>query len=141
MVDDWRRQIAAADVVCVAVPEYAGGMAGALKNASTGWLATGDLYRKPVAILSAGTSGGEHARRQAAQTLTWQGAWVIAELGIAAPLTKFDADGRVTDARDRSGHCHVDGDGARSERLGGAGDRRRRSARHRRGSARPRPLA
>ena len=31
------------------------------------------------------------------QTLTWQGAHVVAQLGIAAPRTKSDADGRLTD--------------------------------------------
>lgn len=32
------------------------------------------------------------------ETLTWQGAHVVAQLGIAAPRTKSDADGRITDA-------------------------------------------
>ena len=31
------------------------------------------------------------------QTLTWQGAYVIAELGISAPRTKYDDTGRFTD--------------------------------------------
>jgi chromate reductase, NAD(P)H dehydrogenase (quinone) len=79
------------------VPEYAGGMAGALKNALDWLVGTGELYRKPVAVLSAGTSGGGNARRQAAQTLTWQGAYVVAEHGIAAPRTKFTDDGRISD--------------------------------------------
>ena len=30
-----------------------------------------------------------------AQTLTWQGAYVVAELGIESPRTKSDADGRL----------------------------------------------
>jgi hypothetical protein len=30
------------------------------------------------------------------QTLTWQGAYVIAELGISAPRTKSDEEGRLT---------------------------------------------
>jgi hypothetical protein len=47
-------------------------------------------------VLSAGTSGGLHARRMMTQTLTWQGAYVVAELGIASPRTKFDGAGRVT---------------------------------------------
>jgi hypothetical protein len=32
-----------------------------------------------------------------AQTLTWQGAYVVAELGITAPRTKSDDEGRFTD--------------------------------------------
>jgi hypothetical protein len=31
------------------------------------------------------------------QTLTWQGAHVVAQIGIAAPRTKSDAEGRLTD--------------------------------------------
>ncbi len=96
VVDDWRRRAAAADVVLVATPEYAGAVAGAVKNAFDWLVGGGELYRKPVAVLSAGTSGGLHARRMMAQTLTWQGAYVVAELGIAAPYTKFDDAGRVT---------------------------------------------
>jgi chromate reductase len=96
-VDEWRRQVAGADGVLLAVPEYAGGMAGALKNALDWLVGTGELYRRPVAVLSAGTTGGVNARRQAAQTLTWQGAYVVAEHGIAAPRTKFADDGRITD--------------------------------------------
>jgi hypothetical protein len=32
-----------------------------------------------------------------AQTLTWQGAYVVGELGVAAPRTKSGPDGRFTD--------------------------------------------
>jgi NAD(P)H-dependent FMN reductase len=96
VIDDWRRRAAAADVVLVAAPEYAGAVAGAVKNAFDWLVGGGELYRKPVAVLSAGTSGGLHARRMMAQTLTWQGAYVVAELGIASPRTKFDGAGRVT---------------------------------------------
>jgi chromate reductase len=96
VVDDWRRRAAAADVVLVAAPEYAGAVAGAVKNAFDWLVGGGELYRKPVAVLSAGTSGGLHARRMMTQTLTWQGAYVVAELGIVSPRTKFDGAGRVT---------------------------------------------
>lgn len=96
-VGAWRAAVEAADVVLVAVPEYAGGMAGALKNAFDWLVGTGEMYRKPVAILSAGTSGGAHAREATARTLTWQGAYVVDELGIAAPRTRFADDGSVTD--------------------------------------------
>ena len=33
------------------------------------------------------------------QTLTWQGAHVVASLGIDGPRTKSDADGVITDAQ------------------------------------------
>ncbi len=97
VVSDWRRRIAAADVVAVAAPEYAGAIAGAVKNAFDWIVGSGELYRKPVAVVSAGTSGGHHARQMLIQTLTWQGAYVVSELGIAAPRTKSDAGGRIID--------------------------------------------
>ena len=88
-----------ADVVLVATPEYAGGVAGAVKNAFDWLVGSGSVYRKPVGLISAGTSGGHFARQAMAQTLTWQGAYVVAELGIAAPRTKSDADGLFTDGQ------------------------------------------
>jgi chromate reductase, NAD(P)H dehydrogenase (quinone) len=97
VIEDWRQRVNAADVVLVAAPEYAGGIAGALKNAFDWLVGSGTMYRKPVGVISAGTSGGPHARQTMAQTLTWQGAYVVAELGIAAPRTKSDDVGRITD--------------------------------------------
>jgi chromate reductase, NAD(P)H dehydrogenase (quinone) len=98
VVAEWRQRIDTVGVVLVAAPEYAGGMAGALKNAFDWLVGSGTMYRKPVGVISAGTSGGRHARQTTAQTLTWQGAYVVAELGIAAPRTKSDDSGRLTDA-------------------------------------------
>lgn len=97
VIDDWRRRVNAADIVLVAAPEYAGAVAGAAKNAFDWLVGSGELYRKPVAVISAGTSGGLHARRMMAQTLTWQGAYVVAELGIASPRTKSDEHGHLND--------------------------------------------
>jgi chromate reductase, NAD(P)H dehydrogenase (quinone) len=93
----WRRQVGSADAVVVAAPEYAGGLAGSVKNAFDWLVGTGEMYRKPVAVLSAGTTGGPYARRALAQTLTWQGAYVVAEAGIASPRARSDAEGRLTD--------------------------------------------
>ena len=98
VLDDWRARLAAADAVLVAAPEYAGGVAGVVKNAFDWVVGAGSMYRKPIAVISAGTSGGVHARQTLIQTLTWQGGWVVGELGIAAPRTKSGPDGRFTDA-------------------------------------------
>ena len=46
--------------------------------------------------MSAATAGGANAIEQMARTLTWQGAYVVATCGIAAPLTMV-RDGRITD--------------------------------------------
>ena len=122
---DWRRRLAAADAVVVAVPEYAGAVAGAVKNTFDWTVGGSDVYRRPMAVISAGTSGGPYARQMMVQTLTWQGAHVVAELGIAAPRTKSDADGRFTDAADDRRPRGAGDDGA-------VGAERRRSHRRRR---------
>ena len=93
----FRRQIEHSDAVLIACPEYAGAIAGGLKTALDWIVGSGELYRKPVAIISAGTGGGAYARAQLVQTLTWQGAHVLAELGIVAPKTKSNEAGQFTD--------------------------------------------
>ena len=76
-IDDWRSRIDRADAVLIAAPEYAGGVSGAVKNAFDWLVGSATIYRKPVGVISAGTTGGEHARRMMAQTFTWQGAYVV----------------------------------------------------------------
>lgn len=93
-----RAALADADGVVIAAPEYAGGLAGGLKNVLDSFVGTADLYRKPVVVMSAGTTGGVHALDQLVRTLLWQGAHVVGRLGIAAPRTKSDPHGRFTDA-------------------------------------------
>ena len=96
-LDDWLARIAAADAVVVAAPEYAGGVAGAVKNAFDWLVGRGGMYRRPAAVVSAGTSGGVFAREALVRTLTWQGAHVVADVGIAFPRTKSDGAGRIVD--------------------------------------------
>jgi NAD(P)H-dependent FMN reductase len=97
----FRAQLGAADAVLIAAPEYAGAVAGVVKNALDWIVGSGELYGKPIALLSAGTSGGVLARRDLVRTLSWQGGHVVASLGIAAPNMKSvtDPDGarRFTD--------------------------------------------
>ena len=93
-----RAVFASVDGVVFAIPEYGGGAAGGAKNALDWMVGSASLYGRPVAALSAGTTGGSHAIAQIARTLTWQGALVVATLGIASPATKRDAEGRFVDA-------------------------------------------
>jgi chromate reductase len=97
----FRAEIGAADAVLIAAPEYAGAVAGVVKNALDWVVGSGELYGKPVALLSAGTTGGVFARRDLVRTLSWQGAHVVASLGIEAANTRsvrdFEGARRITD--------------------------------------------
>ena len=97
----FRARIGNADAILIAAPEYAGGVAGVVKNALDWIVGSGDLYGKPVALLSAGTSGGVFARRDLIRTLSWQGAHVVASLGVEAAgtrsVTGADGSRRFTD--------------------------------------------
>jgi len=98
-------QIAAADAVIVATPEYNKNLSGALKNALD-WVSRTEgnpWRRKPVAVLSAtgGRSGGERAQNslrlclQPFHPVILQGPEVL----VASAKECFDDSGRLTNAR------------------------------------------
>jgi chromate reductase, NAD(P)H dehydrogenase (quinone) len=93
----WRSAIAAVDGVLIATPEYAHSLPGSLKNALDWIVGSGELYEKPVGLMSAGTSGGQRALDALAQTLHAQGANVVARLEVAGVRPKLDAAGNVVD--------------------------------------------
>ncbi|MDE0804840.1 MAG: NAD(P)H-dependent oxidoreductase [Acidimicrobiales bacterium] len=96
-VAEFRTSTEHCDAVLLAAPEYAGGLAGGMKNALDWLVGSGSLHHRLVGVLSAGTTGGEHALDQLVRTLSWHGALVVAELGIGAPRTKSDVTGRIVD--------------------------------------------
>ena len=98
VVGSLRAALDATDGLLLAAPEYAGGVAGSMKNALDWLVGSASLYRRPLAVLSAGTSGGAHAIDELVRTLSWQGAFVVATLGIASPRPKMNADGQFTDS-------------------------------------------
>jgi len=93
----FKHQVRMSEAVLIAAPEYAGGLAGGAKNLLDWCVGTGDLYGKPAAVMSAGTTGGVYAREELVRTLLWQGAHVVGSVGIEAPRTKVDHTGRVVD--------------------------------------------
>jgi len=97
-VAELRRTLEGCDALLLSAPEYAGGAPGSLKNALDWLVGSASVYQRPVGVLSVGTTGGEHALEQLVRTLSWQGALVVAVLGIASPRTKMSSDGRFTDA-------------------------------------------
>ena len=97
-----RALLAGADGVLVCTPEYAFGMPGSLKNALDWLVTSGELWRKPVAALSASPSarGGEKAHAALVLTLSALEAATVAEASLLVPFvsTKVDKNsGNVTD--------------------------------------------
>lgn len=92
----WRR-LEQADGVLIAAPEYAGGLAGGIKNALDWLVGSSSLNRRPVVVLSAGTTGGQFAIEQLVRTLSWQGALTVDTLGISSPRTKVQTGGGFVD--------------------------------------------
>ncbi|NLR80898.1 NADPH-dependent FMN reductase [Chitinophaga eiseniae] len=56
-VQDFRRQLEGADVVLISTPEYAIGVPGTLKNAIDWTVSSLHFSKKPVGLITAGTSG------------------------------------------------------------------------------------
>jgi NAD(P)H-dependent FMN reductase len=87
-VSELRAQVAAADGVLIASPEYAHSLPGVLKNALDWLVGTGELYEKPVAVLCASPrpTGGTYGREALERTLKAQGAVVVvsATVGVVA---------------------------------------------------------
>ncbi|HSS08388.1 MAG TPA: NAD(P)H-dependent oxidoreductase [Acidimicrobiales bacterium] len=87
-VAELRTQLLGVDAVLIASPEYAHEMPGSLKNALDWVVGSGELYGKPVAILSAAPSAarGQYAREALERTLGAQGAKVVASMTV--PVAK-----------------------------------------------------
>lgn len=96
-VDEFRRALRSSDALLLAAPEYAAGVAGAVKNALDWLVGDATIYRKVIGVASAGTTGGPNAIEQLVRTISWQGGWVVATVGVAAARTKTDTHGNYTD--------------------------------------------
>jgi chromate reductase, NAD(P)H dehydrogenase (quinone) len=93
-----RQEIAVADGLVICSPEYAHGIAGALKNALD-WLVSGvEFPGKPVAIINT-SPRAEHAQAQLREILKTMSALVVEEASIAVPLLgrNLDAAGIAAD--------------------------------------------
>jgi chromate reductase len=98
-----RAQVAAADAVLIATPEYNHSLPGALKNALD-WLsrplAGSPLRGRAVTVIGASTGmfGAVWAQAEARKVLGAVGARVIdTELPVSGADDQFDADGHLTD--------------------------------------------
>jgi NAD(P)H-dependent FMN reductase len=93
----FRREIGEADAVLIATPEYAHALPGALKDALDWVVGSGELYGKPVAILSAAPAPerGGNAREMLERTLRAQGADVVSSSTVVVPKGAADLDDEV----------------------------------------------
>lgn len=84
-----RRAVGSAHAVLIATPEYAGGMPGVLKNALDWLVGSGELYGKPLVVVSAAPSKGRggNARRWVEEVARMQGAVVIDSFTVPLPRT------------------------------------------------------
>ncbi len=96
-----RALLASADGVLLCTPEYAYGIPGSLKNALDWLVFSGELWRKPVAVLSASPSarGGEYAHAALSLTLSALEAAVVEAASLQIPFmaTKLNAEKEVSD--------------------------------------------
>ncbi|MFC6067258.1 NADPH-dependent FMN reductase [Streptomyces ochraceiscleroticus] len=83
----------------IATPEYANGTSGVLKNALEWLVGGGQLYDKPVAVVSASPSalGGDRAQAWVRETLTMMGARLVPDGLLIPQATARIQDGRLVD--------------------------------------------
>lgn len=91
-VTDLREQLKAADGVLICTPEYAMGLPGSLKNLLDWTVSSSDFSNKPVAVITAATSG-EKAHESLLGTLRV----IEANVNDEATLIISHAKGKVTD--------------------------------------------
>jgi len=98
-VTAWRNELASATAVVFATPEYAFGIAGALKNALDWVVGSGELVGKPVFLIGVSTmpTGASYALEALERTLKVMSAEVLGTLSIGHVRAKLDTEGRVTD--------------------------------------------
>ncbi len=86
-VADFRARIQAADAVLICTPEYAIGVPGTLKNAIDWTVSSMEFSKKPVALITAGTSG-YHAHKSLLGTLLIIESRISEEMQVVIPAVK-----------------------------------------------------
>lgn len=99
-VTDFRNRIRSSDGILICTPEYAMGVPGTLKNAIDWTVSSADFSQKPVALITASTSG-EKAHDSLLETLKVIEAEVAdsTQLLISYARSKISKDGKITDEK------------------------------------------
>jgi len=88
----FRDQVGRADAVLISSPEYAHGIAGALKNALDWLVGSTEFSGRVVALLSTSTRA-VHAPAQLIEVVTTMNAWLVPEACVTVPLHGRALDG------------------------------------------------
>ena len=93
-----RNTLKAADGILICTPEYAFGIPGALKNLIDWTVSSADFYNKPVALITASTSG-EKAHASFLETLKIIGSKMTddTQVLISSAKTKINAEQKIVD--------------------------------------------
>ncbi len=97
-VVNFRQQVRTADGIFICTPEYAFGVSGVLKNALDWTVSSGELVNKPLALVTAATSG-EKAHAALLLTFTALSSNIPpgGDLVISYIRSKLAADGSISD--------------------------------------------
>jgi chromate reductase, NAD(P)H dehydrogenase (quinone) len=90
-VERFRAQVAGADALMIASPEYAHGVTGTIKNALDWLVSFGPFAGKPVAILNA-SSRAHHADSALREILRTMSALIVERASITIPLLSANLD-------------------------------------------------
>ena len=97
-VINFRHQLQTADGIFICTPEYAFGVSGVLKNALDWTVSSGELVNKPLALVTAATSGDKaHAALLLTFTALSSTIPPNGELLIPYVRSKLDAHGSISD--------------------------------------------
>jgi NAD(P)H-dependent FMN reductase len=87
-VRDLRARIAAAHCLLLSSPEYAHGVPGVLKNALDWLVSALETIDKPIALLNASPSSGQHAHAQLVEILTTMNTRIVGEASRPLPFLR-----------------------------------------------------
>jgi chromate reductase, NAD(P)H dehydrogenase (quinone) len=98
-VTDFKKKLGEADGILICTPEYAAGVSGALKNAID-WTVSGmEFYNKPVALITAATSGYlAHASLLGTLLIIQSKITTDSQLLIPMIKTKLNDENKITDS-------------------------------------------
>lgn len=100
-VEDFRKVLGNSDALIICTPEYAKGIPGVLKNALEWLVSSAELYKKPVAVITASPSimGGDKAHESLLLTLGMLDTTIVKNGSLLVPAvrTKFNNDATVKD--------------------------------------------